>query len=281
MNRRLFSLSFSVALALSFCSLSSLAKPLGTDDLALYEQAVAAFNKGAPTEAIQHFELLADRGVKHPDISYDRAVAYLARARSAQAKPGDRGRAACALSEALVLRPEDKGAEALLVQVDHELSRERSRRGTPSLLARDRLSRALVGLLSENTWALASLLWSLVLTVGIGLRFATTTHRAKLTGSIALALGTLLGTLSITGLWFAIDERQNTSRGVVVAPEAQLLDVTGAALPRKQLSAQDRLIPEGARVRVKGRTERLIQVEWGNVDAYVNPTEIQLLPKLP
>jgi hypothetical protein len=263
----------------TFTAQLGFAKPLSAEERALYEQATQSLKKGAPTEAIQQFELLADRGIYHPDVSYDRAIAYLERARSPKAKPGDRGRAACALSESLVLRPEDEAAEALLAQVDRELSRERSRRGTPSLLARDRISRALVGLLSENTWAVTSLFFSALTTVGLWLRITAKAHRSKLTGSIAIALGTLLGVLALTGLLFAVDERRHTQRGVVVAQDAQLLDITGAPLSRKQLSAQDRIIPEGARVLVKGRTERLLFVEWGNTDAYVSPTDVQLLPK--
>lgn len=281
MKRRLASIGLGVTLALTLSARSSSAGSLTKDELSLYQQAVASLNKEAPTEAIQQFELLADRGVYHPDVSYDRAVAYLKRARSPQAKPGDLGRAACALSETLVFRPYDDEAQALLARVDHDLSRDRSRRGAPSLLARDRLSRAIVGLLSENTWAVSTLLMSIVTTMGLWLRLATKTHRLKLTGAISLVLGFVLGTLTLAGLLLARDERRTTSRGVVVTQEAHLLDATGAALPRKQLSAQDRLIPEGARVLVKGRTERLLLIEWGNLDAYVSPTEIQLLPKLP
>lgn len=269
------------ALLALLAATTSWAKPLDAEERKLYEEAVASLKAGAPTQAIQQFELLSDRGVLSPDISYDRAVAYAIRGRSPRAKPGDLGRSACALSEALTLDPEDAQAQALLDQIDHALSRERSRRGAPSLLARARLSRALVGLLSENTWAVASLVFSAVTTVGLGLNLGTKTHRLRLAGAISLALGLLLGAISITGLLLAMHERRHTSRGVVVAQEAHLLDATGAALSRSQLSAQDRLIPEGARVLVKGRNDRFLQVEWGSTDAYVSPTELQLLPKAP
>lgn len=253
---------------------------LKPEDIQLFEGAVASLKKGAPTEAIGQFELLADRGVLHPDVSFDRALAYYARATSPQAKPGDLGRTAYALSETLVQNPEDRAASALLSVVDRELSRARSRRGAPSLLARARLSRAIVGLLSENTWALSALFWSLTLTLGIVLRFGTHTHRKQLTGSVALGLGLGLGLLSSTGLWFSMRERRDTWQGVVVSTEARLLDATGAPLPRGQSSAQDRLIPEGARVLVSSRAGRLLQVEWGSIDGYVSPTELQLLPRL-
>jgi len=271
--------SFLVAvLVLAWSTLAS-AMAVSAEDQRLFDSATSSLLRDAPTEAIGQFELLADRGAQHPDISFNRALAYLKRSRSPQAKAGDLGRAACALSEALILNPVDESARVLLDQVDHELSRARSRRGAPSLLARARLSRAIVGLVAENTWAIASLLFSLVTTLGLLLRLGTKTHRMRLSGSIALFLGASLGALCTAGLWLAMQERQTTLHGVVVSEEARLLDVTGAALPRAQLSAQDRLIPEGARVLIRGRTDRLIQVEWGNIDAYVSPTDIQILPR--
>jgi hypothetical protein len=254
------------------------AKSVEGEDRKLYESAIAALSKGAPTEAIQQFELLSDRGILHPDVSYDRAVAYVTRGRSPQAKPGDLGRAAFAVSEALALNPEDTAARTLLDRIDHELSRSRSQRGSPSLLARARLSRAIVGLFAEDTWAIASLFFSAVTTLGLALSLGTKSHRARLTGSVALALGLVLGVGAVTGLLFARSERRNTRSGVVVAAEARLLDATGAALTRARISAQDRVIPEGARVLVKGKTDRLLLVEWGSLDAYVSPTEVQLLP---
>jgi hypothetical protein len=261
-----------------FSAAPSSAKTIDAEDRKLYEEAVAALKKGAPTESIQAFELLSDRGVLHPDISYDRAVAYATRGRSPQAKPGDLGRAAFALSEALTLAPGDAAARTLLDRVDHELSRSRSQRGSPSLLARARLSRAIVGLLAEDTWAVASLFCSAVTTLGLLLVLGARAHRARLTGSIVLVIGLVLGLGSVAGLVLARRERLDTRSGVVVASEARLLDATGAALTRARVSAQDRVIPEGARVLVKGRSDRLLLVEWGNLDAYVSPTEVQLLP---
>lgn len=256
-------------------------RALNPQDVQLFEDAVASLKKGAPTEAIGQFELLADRGVLHPDISFDRALAYYARATSPQAKPGDLGRTAYALAETLVQNPHDRAASALESVVARDLSRARSRRGAPSLLARARLSRAIVGLLSEDTWALSAMFWSLTLTLGIVLRFGTQTHRKQLTGAVALGLGLGLGLLSCLGLWLSMRERRDTWQGVVVSTEARLLDVAGAPLPRGQSSAQDRLIPEGARVLVSSRTGRLLQVEWGGTDGYVSPTELQILPRLP
>ena len=72
-------------------------------------------------------ELLADRGFSNADASYDRAVAYIHRAESHAARPGDLGRAAAALGETLLLDPDDKDAAFALDHVHEEIARRRAR----------------------------------------------------------------------------------------------------------------------------------------------------------
>ncbi|MGE5788260.1 MAG: hypothetical protein ACM3ZE_26930 [Myxococcales bacterium] len=267
-----------VTLALVSISQLGLARDMNRDEQNLFESATAALNKGANTEAVQQLELLADRGVVHPDVSFDRAIAYARRARSPQARPGDLGRAAFALSETLNLRPDDAEAKALLARVDHELRRARSRRGSPSLLARPRLTRAVVDLLPENAWAIAAGLCSLATTLGIFFWFGSARPRRRLAGAVTAWLGGALLLLTCLGLAYAVNERKSTRQGVVVAEDARLLDVTGAPLVPSRHTGQDLSIPEGARVVVTSRTERLFQVEWGSLVAYVSQSEVQLLP---
>lgn len=265
-------------LAIALFGAFARAQTPSADDVALHGSAVQAIATGAYTEAIQRLELLADRGVVHPDISFDRAVAYSLRARSPQARPGDFGRAAFALSETLSLRTDDAEAAALLSRVDHELSRARSRRGNPSLLARPRLTRAVVGLLPENVWAIAAAVCSLASTLGILYRFGSSRPRRRLAGGVTAWLGMALLVVTCLGLGYAVHARHTTRQGVVVSTDARLLDVTGAPLLASQYRGQDLSIPEGARLVVTGRTERLLKVEWGSIEAYVSPTEVQLLP---
>ncbi|HMA94421.1 MAG TPA: hypothetical protein VKP30_17135, partial [Polyangiaceae bacterium] len=61
-----------VTLALVSISQLGLARDMNRDEQNLFESATAALNKGANTEAVQQLELLADRGVVHPDVSFDR-----------------------------------------------------------------------------------------------------------------------------------------------------------------------------------------------------------------
>src|SRR6185369_5524418 len=86
-----------------------------------YAAALAALAKGAHNDAIDRLELLADQGVVDADASTARAAAYLARADGQAAQAGDLGRAAAALNEALLLRPNDAQAEQALDAVQAEI----------------------------------------------------------------------------------------------------------------------------------------------------------------
>jgi hypothetical protein len=272
-------LALSCGLCLCLFGAPAQAQTLGAEGSALYAAATEALAKGAYTEALMHFELLADRGIVHPDVSFDRAVAYGHRARSPQARPGDLGRCAFALSETIALRPDDVEAKALLTRVDQELSRARSRRGNPSLLARPRLTRALIGLLPENVWAVCAAISSLTTTLGLLYRFGSARPRRRLAGAVTAWLGAALLGLTSFGLLYARHQRHETRQGVVVSTDARLLDATAAPLSIGRRASEDQSIPEGAQIVVTGRTDRLLEVEWGSIKAYVSPSDVQLLPK--
>ena len=238
-------------------------------DQKLFQAAVSALARGAPSKAIDQFELLADHGVVHPDISYDRALAYIERARSPHAQPGDLGRAVAALSEDLALRPGDEAAKILLGR----------RSGTTSLLARPSLQRAIVGLLPENIWAGLALFFSLSTTAGLLLRLLASSARRRFVGATLAWLGLGLG-ITFAGMTaLSARQRTRTRDAIVVVPAARLLDASGAALSGKPLQGADSSIPEGSRLAVLGQVQGLYRVEWGQVTAYLPMTELQLLPK--
>jgi hypothetical protein len=72
---------------------------LDVESQSLFNKATAAIKADAPSEALAALEQIADRGVLHPEVSYDRAIAYIKRAHSQRAQAGDLGRAAAALEE--------------------------------------------------------------------------------------------------------------------------------------------------------------------------------------
>ena len=153
MKRRRKSLATFAAVTL--CSSALFAETLSAENKKLYELGLSALHRGAPAEAIGHFELLADRGATHPDLSFNRAAAYLARAHGANRRPGDMGHAAAALEETLVLRPSDDEAKRSLADIRAEILRQRSKNGKTPIVPSPSLGRTLTSLLSETALGLA------------------------------------------------------------------------------------------------------------------------------
>jgi len=242
-----------------------------------FAAASEALKRGAYTEAIDRLELLADRGFVHPDASFNRAVAYVERARSSAASPGDLGRAAAALSEVLVLRPSDEQAELGLSRIRAEISRRHAREGVAPVMARDSLGRAATSLFDENVWATLALAGSLLLTVGLALRRFVQRTSAGLTGAIGIGLGAVLLLVGAGMTAGARHFRLSSSPAVIVADEARLLDETGKPLPQRRGSADSTSVPEGASVYVLERRPTLYRVAWGSSEGWLNPGQVRIL----
>lgn len=228
-----------------------------------------ALRRGALREALEVYEAFADRGGQHPDVSYSRGVAYLARTREGSGKPGDLGRAAAAFEEALRLRPDDADAALALERVRSEVARRRSRSGvamevdvSPGAL------RALSGLFAENTWASLALAGSLALALGLGLR--RTKGPWRLVSGVALGLGGLL--LLAAGPMTAYRQylRRQVGTGVVVVDEARVVDERGVPVAGK-------IIPEAARVDVHERQGALVRVKWGTLEGLIPSSAVRLI----
>lgn len=233
-----------------------------------FREAVQAIEQGAYGDAIDRLELMADRGVVHPDVSFNRAVAYLGRARSTQKKAGDLGRAAAGFAETLELRSNDAEAERALEAVRSELSRAQARKGGAPLFARPRLARALVGLAPESVWGGLAVVGSFVLSLGLVLRLLVRRAGAVVPGSLAIGIGSLLllvgGALTAGARSF----RKTSTPAVVVASEARLLDEAGRPLPVTR-SGEGSVAPEGAELHVLEHQGGLARIEWGGTIAWV------------
>ncbi len=253
---------------------------LSPRDEELFQRAVQALTQEAPERAIDALELLADRGLQHPDASYNRAVAYARRASSARRQPGDLGRAAAALEETLVLRPKDAAAAAALAQVRSEISRRSIREGQHAVAASPSPGRALTGLLAENTWAIIAAAGSATLAIGLAIGWWVTRRAARLTGAAMAATGALILVLAGAATAASRHYRLTTSKAVVVAPSARLLDGQGAPLPSRGKEGVER-IPEGALVFVGEQRGNLLEVEWGAGRGWLIATQLKLLPTRP
>ncbi|WP_235879748.1 hypothetical protein [Polyangium aurulentum] len=250
--------------ALSISSVASAAEPE-----ALFQEGASALARGEYGTAIERFEAMSDLGFAHPDASFDRGLAYVARVRAGADRPGDLGRAAAAFEEALLLRPGDQDADRALDLVRAEVTRRRARRSKDTASVRPTLDRVVVGLASERAWSLLALSASILLAVGLALR---TRPRGPLqvTGRIlaptALVLLCVLVPLAIG----ARRLRLTTRPGVVVVPEAHLVDEAGTALGGDP-------IPEAASVEVGDTRGALIHVRWGATEGWVPSGSVRLL----
>ena len=240
-----------------------------------YAAALAALGKGTPNEAIDRMELLADQGIANADASVLRAAAYLARADGSGAQPGDLGRAAAALSEALLLRPNDVRAEQGLEAVQAEIARRKSKH-QGSVMVRPRLSRAIAALLPEQLWATLALLSSFAVALGVVVRRLAKKPLARLAGVVAISVGAALMLAFGSGAYAAEQFRVNSQPAVVVVPEAKLTNEHGRQLPSKR-GADTTSVPEGATVYVRERREGRYLVEWGSTDAWLRSSELRLL----
>jgi hypothetical protein len=242
---------------------------------ASYSAALAALTKGADNEAIDRLELLADQGVVSPDASLARAAAYLSRADGANAEPGDLGRAAAALSEALLLRPDDSQAERGLEAVQAEIARRHSKQ-QESVVVRPRLTRAITTLLPEQAWALLAALSSLTIAAGVLGRRLAKRPLLRLSGLVAVSVGTALLVTFGSAAYAAEQLRVSSQAAVVVVPEARLTNESGRPLPSKR-GADTTSVPEGATVYVSERREGRCLVEWGSTDGWLSLSEVRLL----
>jgi hypothetical protein len=237
--------------------------------------AVHAAQAGAFDDAVDRLELLADRGFVHPDASYARAFAYVERARSRAAHPGDLGRAAAALEEYRLLRPGDDAVDSALETLRSEISRRRARSGNTPVVERPALGRAVAELLPENVWAGVTILGSVLTTCGLALYFWLNRRATEIAGATALAAGLLFGFVGGALTLAARHYRMSSRPAVVVVPEARLLDETGRILAVRAPSPS--AVPEGELVHVREQREGRAHVEWGTVDAWVDTSQLRFV----
>ncbi len=256
--------------ALAFVAVASIAGAAHADDnTVLFERAAASLAGGDTTSAIRDLETLADRGFLHPDVAYNRGLAYALRARSGQGQPGDLGRAAAGFEEALALRPSDRDAAAALDRVHAEVARRRSRQDKSDTIVRPSLDRVLLRLVAPATWAGLALFASVTFAVGMLLR-RRPEGPVHVAGSVLfwLSLVALLGLvpLAFGSGWL----EQNRGAAVVVAPAVTLRDKSG-----KPTDAPE--VPEAALLELGEAKDGEILVRWGSYEGWVERGSVRPL----
>lgn len=245
----------------------------------------SALERGAFSEAIDQLELWSDQGIVHPDLSFNRGVSYLGRAESSARRPADLGQAAAAFQEALHLNPDDSDAELVLTRIRATISERRAKSEGAGVVARPRLLRALLDLVGENVWAVFAGLGSMALSLGLGARLLLRSHRARLAGAITASVGLLLLLLSAGMTAAGRHLRTQYLPAVVIVEEARLHDADGRPFsvtrgPSTLSEAGDR-VPEGSLVYIAATRGGLVEVEWGDMRAWLSARELRRLARGP
>jgi microcompartment protein CcmK/EutM len=243
----------------------------------IFTDAVAALDRGAVDDSIDLFESLADRGFVNADASFDRAAAYVARARSPNARPGDLGKSVAALEEALILRPGDGDAERALERIRGEIARRRARVSADPVESKTTLGRAVVGLVDEDVWAILAVAGSALLTLGLVVRRLSRAYRARLGANTAAGIGLFVLLTAGSMARVARHLRETSQPAVVVVAEARLLDETGRPVVQKNGVPEHVTMAEGTSVWVTARSGELARVEWGTTEAWVNASQLRVL----
>jgi hypothetical protein len=264
------SLRLPIAWALVVATVWTFALTASADDDAtsLFASATKALTEGRAGDAIGAFEALADRGVVDPVASYDRALAYAARVRMGADVAGDLGRAAQGFEEALDLTTDAKLADDAsrgLVAVRSEIARRRARAGEPVAVDPARsLGRAVAGLISEDAWAIVALIASMVLGLGLYVRWLARPQRARVAGAVGAGVAAPVLALAVVMTLAARSDRLNLREAVVVTAGARPTDDRGLAVPGAVP------LPEGARVEVIETRGASSRVRFGTVEAWVS-----------
>jgi hypothetical protein len=248
-----------------------------TDPAALFRGANEALAAGRPGEAIAKLEALADHGVVDAVVSFDRGLAYAARVRAGAEQPGDLGRAAHGFEETRELtRDPNLAADATsaLTIVRSEIARRRSRGGDPvEIHSGASLGRSIVGLLPENAWATLAALTAVALSIAIMVRWRARLPRAKVAATTAGAIAGAALFVSSMLAWTARDARLHLREGVVIAPNARLLDARHLAIDGVAP------IPEGVRTRIVEESGGFSRVVVGSADGYLPSSAVLPLTK--
>jgi hypothetical protein len=250
----------------------------------------ASLERGAFSEAIAQLELWSDQGVVHPDLSFDRGVAYLGRAESPAQRRTDLGQAVAAFEEATRLDRGDDEAAYIVERIRTEISERRDKGAKEGVVARPRLSRALLVLTGENVWAGLGALGALGLSLGLAVRLGSRRHRVQLASGIAAVVSLVIAALGASMAYVGHHLRATTSPAVVVVEQARLHDGEGrpiaAARGASALGASTEgevanRVPEGTLVHISGSRGGLVQIEWGDGEAWLDAREVRRLASLP
>ena len=260
-------------------SATIMAPPVHQTDDELFQAAANALEESSPELAIRNLELLLDRGKVGVNASYNLASAYLRRASTEGAQPGDLGRAVAALEQGHLLDPRETEMQRLAERARVTILRERSQLGRSPVQIEPSLGHALTSLLEENSWVHLALAGALALTFGLVGMIWSRASTARLSGAIASAMGALCLIAGTAGALNAREFRLGTEVAVVITVDARVLDEQGRSSDVGQGALRQSSIPEGSRVYIQERIGNLTRVLWGSDETWLHANALRILKR--
>lgn len=243
-----------------------------------FRQATSALTGGQTDEAIAKFESMADRSLVHPDVSFNRGVAYLKRALGPSSRDGDLGQAEAAFREALELRPADEAARGAADAVLLEVARRDSDRRDTQLAATDPLPLQILAAIPPAVPPVFAGVGALVLLVSFGLSFRARLRPRAMALMVLGAVCWLLGaSLHLLSERFVDGARV----AVVVVRRAELRDSSGRQQRgRAALGEGTRLrLTEQSGLRPAEPTGPLVQTSVNGETAYLRSSDVRILAR--
>lgn len=239
---------------------------------ARFASGVQALQEEQLSAAIRDLEYWADRGQHHPDVSYNRGLAYLRRADSPARQAGDLGQAIAAFTETLSLTPQDQEATWGLEEARLQIARRRASRTGEAALNTEPLSARVLQSFSPALLFGLQVLGSLLLCVGLLCSFKKNAPALRITAWILSVGGLLIGGTSSL-LQHLRDEQLLGARAVVIAERSTAFDASGRPLRGAPALFEGQLV----QVReIQGGLARLVTEQE---DLWVQRTSLRLLPQ--
>ncbi len=243
----------------------------------LVRKSESDLQQGRIAAAITELEAAADRGLYHPELSFNRGVSYQRRVGTANERPSDLGQAAAAFAEVLAFRPSDAEAARGLEEAQLAVARRNSKgKGTEGSQVSSPLGLFERALLSFSPTVLfyAAALGSLILTVGVGFSFSRVESR-RLTGRIVSGIGALIFVPCFL-LFFARSALFSDAKmAVVIVPQAHLRAESG-----KTQAGRSPLV-ESTLVYVKGPARGMVRLVGLAGEDYLTLDQVRVVSHNP
>ncbi|HLK41140.1 MAG TPA: hypothetical protein VKU41_30525, partial [Polyangiaceae bacterium] len=202
---------------------------------------------------------------------------YAMRVRIGAEVPGDLGRAVQGFEEARDLTSDPRlveDASRALVVVRGEVAKRRLRAGEPVQVDPGRsLARTVAGLLTEDVWCGLAVLMSVVLGLGLFVRWLGAPRRVRVAGGLCAGVAAPGLAVTVAFTLAARHDRFNLREAVVVATNERPTDERGLALPGATP------LPEGARVEIVGERGASTRVRFGTFEAWVSSSGLRGLAR--